>query len=183
MIIIWGERLMGKCDTIPGIGHVATRFFHIQFIPFAPVRSFLVFQYGVAPVPAVPIPLSTKSILTAWSRAGFVIGGFFSTLAGFSILCQPRPPVVGGMLLMLVGPVAAILFAGSYLFPPVVKASYERAIRIVEQAHIPPHMRFAVEVAYGRMTAAEADAQSARLQEPEIVVAELVDEPLRHAPR
>ena len=44
MPIIFGTRWMGKVDAVSGVGHVATRFFHVQFLPLIPVESYLIFR-------------------------------------------------------------------------------------------------------------------------------------------
>src|SRR5262249_42870975 len=64
MAVLFGERLFGKVDVVPGRFHVATNFFHIWFFPFVPFRSYLVGESG-----SKRIPLSLKSVLFAWLRA------------------------------------------------------------------------------------------------------------------
>ena len=39
MIIVWGTKLYGKVDEVPGMFHVATRFFHLWYIPLVPLSS------------------------------------------------------------------------------------------------------------------------------------------------
>jgi hypothetical protein len=39
MIIVWGSRLYGKVDAVPGLFHVATRFGHIWYLPLIPMGS------------------------------------------------------------------------------------------------------------------------------------------------
>jgi hypothetical protein len=168
--VIWGDRLMGRCDTIPGIGHVATKFFHLQFIPLIPLESYLVLQPGRASCPEIPIPLCKKSVLVAYSRAGFVIGGFICSLVGFLMLCNPRPHLTASLTLFAVGPIAALLFLASYFFRPFAHASYERARLIVKQANTAGTLQIAVEVAYGRLSAAEADLQCSKIPESENLV-------------
>jgi hypothetical protein len=55
--IVWGTRMMGKVDAVPGVGHVATKFFYLQYVPLIPVETYLVFRevgeqiHGVLSVP------------------------------------------------------------------------------------------------------------------------------------
>src|SRR5262245_52980403 len=83
MIVIWGKRLFGKCDQVPGVGYVATQFFHIQFLPLVPLQSFVIEEgsEGGDGFRGVPIPLSIKSILFGWLRAGLVIGAIVGMIA------------------------------------------------------------------------------------------------------
>lgn len=66
-MFIVGDGYYGKCDRVPGLFHVKTRFLHIYWMPVVPRESYLVFessggQQGIA------IPLSFRSVLLAWSR-------------------------------------------------------------------------------------------------------------------
>jgi len=39
MVIVWGSRLYGKVDVVPGFFHVATRFGHVYYLPLIPTQS------------------------------------------------------------------------------------------------------------------------------------------------
>ena len=36
MVFVFGSRLYGKVDEVPGIGHVATKFAHFDYMPLVP---------------------------------------------------------------------------------------------------------------------------------------------------
>lgn len=40
MIIVWGERLCGRVNQVDNQVHVATKFFHVQYIPLLPLNSY-----------------------------------------------------------------------------------------------------------------------------------------------
>jgi hypothetical protein len=44
VIIIWGSRLYGKTDEVPGLVQVATRFGHFDYLPLIPMGSHLIFE-------------------------------------------------------------------------------------------------------------------------------------------
>lgn len=80
-MIIAGTRTMGKVDDVPGVGHVATQFFHVWFFPLVPLRS-LVVEDGAER--AVSIPMSWKSVAVGYFRGWALMGGIaFLLLAGY----------------------------------------------------------------------------------------------------
>src|SRR4051812_36121775 len=81
MYIVWGSKLMGKCDVVPGLFHVATKFGHVYYLPLIPTGSFAVLAQDGTSFRGVPVSMSFKSIMLAWARAitfllgiGFAIG-------------------------------------------------------------------------------------------------------------
>lgn len=81
-MIVYGTRLYGYCDEIEGVGHVATQFAHIWFLPLIPLKGFFVFDGDDDR--GVEIPMRGKSVLSAWLRSGFIFGGIGSLIAGFA---------------------------------------------------------------------------------------------------
>lgn len=80
MYIVWGSRLMGKTDVVPGLFHVATKFGHIYYLPLIPTGSYVVIGEDSKNFRGVSIGLSFKSIFTAWLRTGL-----FLVAMGFSV--------------------------------------------------------------------------------------------------
>jgi len=77
-----GIRRFGVVDGVPGCFSVATLFFHIMWIPIIPLRTCL-FVLGATndgSEVAVPIPISVKSILIAWTRAATSVAGVVAGL-------------------------------------------------------------------------------------------------------
>lgn len=64
---------MGKTDAVPGLFHVETRFWHIDFLPIVPIQSFLVLQVRGEANRLVKIPLWNRSVVAAWLRVVSVI--------------------------------------------------------------------------------------------------------------
>jgi hypothetical protein len=72
-MMVIGERLYGYCDSVGGEFHVATKFFHVWFVPCFPMSSYIVLEEGDNTWRGVQIGFSIKSIVFAWARAGLVL--------------------------------------------------------------------------------------------------------------
>ncbi len=109
-MIIFGVRLFGKAEIVPGVFFIATRFFHVCFIPLIPMQSFVIMADGEGA--ALP-GLHWGSISMAWLRGLLCLGaavlGFmaWSKLEANAPIGQVRP-----MLLLALGCVLG--FIGSY---------------------------------------------------------------------
>ena len=160
MVIITGVRFAGKVDAVPRIGHVATRFFHIYYVPLIPLGTFLVTREGDTDFAGVPLPLNGKSILVGWLRTFGWLGLIGSPIvAGLGMAGSNFPQTVTGGIGTAV--FAALLWF-LYCQRFITHASYERAADIARQMGLPPEQRLMLEVAYGRMTADQAERELAR---------------------
>lgn len=72
MIFICGTRLYGRVDQVPSQFYVATEFVHMWYIPLIPLRTFLIVE-GWQSEEAIKIPMSFKSVLTAYVRAALIL--------------------------------------------------------------------------------------------------------------
>src|ERR1700733_10548478 len=119
-MIVYGSRLMGKCDDVPGLFHVATKCFHIDYIPLAPLQSYIVLSKSGTKFNGVKIPLSLKSFGLAWMRflgwAGLV-AGVIILIIGFTAHQPPRPEDYTPGFLVIGG--AALFLALAYFFKPL----------------------------------------------------------------
>lgn len=80
-VVVYGERLCGQVNRVPGLVYVSTLFFHVQYIPLFPRRGFIVregSEKGTA-FQGKPIPLCFKSVLIGylrgWSAATAIFTG------------------------------------------------------------------------------------------------------------
>src|SRR5262245_61154141 len=94
MIFIWGSRLYGRVDEVPGLFHVATRFGHLWYIPLIPMGSTVIFEKSGNSYRGVPIGLSAKSFLVAWLRAGLIVAAVLLGIFGLSGIGDPRSQVI-----------------------------------------------------------------------------------------
>jgi hypothetical protein len=130
MIVFFGSRNYGKVDHVPGLFYVVTGFFYIQFIPLFPTGSILVLDDGKER--GFKLGMSGKSIFFAYLRAALIIGGPAAILFGVLELMKNPPVSIG---LIIVGVVATVFFFLSY---KLAKPSPQRALRLANQAGIPP---------------------------------------------
>ena len=126
MVVIFGTRLLGATDYmyVPGVFHVATKFFHIDFIPLVPLGSYIVLKERFGSFQGVEIPLNCKSISIAWLRAlGWI--GVFATFIWLTITADDA----GGFFYPAFGMLlVAILIASLFTWHGCTnKASYARA--------------------------------------------------------
>jgi hypothetical protein len=139
MFFIFGEKLYGKVDRVPGVFFVGTMFFHIWFVPFIPYKTMLVIDKDFGrTIRGFPMTLSIKSILAAWIRfaAGAVvvfaiIGCIFRTIAAVDKPDKwPEVWMTGGVAL-----VAAVILWASY---PLLRPGINRARRLAQIARVDP---------------------------------------------
>src|SRR5688572_16403957 len=98
MIIFYGTRLYGKVDQVDDTGiHVATRFFHIWFIPLIPLGSSLVVSKTDDGALGLPHPFSFKSLLVAWARVLCIPGVILGIGAATDEVLIGVPMIVGSI--------------------------------------------------------------------------------------
>jgi hypothetical protein len=81
---IHGERLFGRVHRVPGLFYVATMFFHFNFVPMWPLRSFLVQEgsdHGDA-FEGVRIPMSFRSVVAGYMRGWLAAAAIFAGIVG-----------------------------------------------------------------------------------------------------
>jgi hypothetical protein len=159
--IVWGTQMMGKVDAVPGVGHVATRFFYLQYVPLIPLETYLVFREVGGDIHGVRIAFSPKSILTAWLRTGCVVAAIGLVIA--AIICFSDRHAARGVALLFSAALCIAAFVYSYYFGPICRAGYHRAVYLADLANLAPEQRLALEITFGRMSAEQADLELARI--------------------
>ncbi|NOK21685.1 hypothetical protein [Corallococcus carmarthensis] len=130
-MVIFGSRLFGKVDAIPGLGYVATKFGHINFVPLIPLEGWLVVAEEGNGWRGQAIGMSGKSVLVAWARFVFIVAGLISLVVGFVAFGdheQTDAIVPGVIALACIGGLVA-----SYTWKWVTHASPERALEIARE--------------------------------------------------
>jgi hypothetical protein len=84
---VYGQRLCGKVDRVPGLFHVSTMFFHGNYMPFFPVSSYLVIEgteHGEQ-FRGTKIKMSGKSVLAGflrgWLALATIVAAFTASFA------------------------------------------------------------------------------------------------------
>lgn len=113
MFIVYGTRLYGSVERC-GEAYVATRFFHIYFLPLIPLESKLILeQLGEGQYRAMPIGLHPASVLLGYGRIWLPIlalGFFFDAFAGWDDVTNEgyAPAVTSTVLTVLLAAAAAL---------------------------------------------------------------------------
>lgn len=154
MVVIWGSGMYGKVDEVPGVCHVATRFGHLYYVPLIPLGSFAVISQNGDDIQGASLPLSFKSIITAWLRAALVIGGAILVIMGCTMAASDE--LASGVGMIVCGVAAWVLFYFTYRWSFFRQAGYERAVQIGQRLGLNPEGMVMLEVAYGRLTAEQA---------------------------
>jgi hypothetical protein len=134
-MFIFGTRLYGKVDHVPGLFYIATTFGHVNFLPLMPLQSYLVLDDGQER--AIPLPTSWKSVLVAWFRAVGFVGGLFAFVGGLIEMSQPtrHSDPNTNILAFVLGLATLIMTVGSYW---IFRAGRIRAVALALQVGIDP---------------------------------------------
>lgn len=140
MFIHGGVGLYGKVDQVPGLFHVATRFFHLYWVPLIPLKSVVVRERkGGDDQTGTPIGLSGKSIVFAWLRLALLLLGMWACVGiiKFGVrLLEGRPlpwPRLG--LACLVAALFFCLLNATYRF---TRAKPLRALELAREVGVTP---------------------------------------------
>src|SRR4051794_31008614 len=92
MILIFGQRLCGKVDEVPGICYVATRFLHLYYVPLIPLSSWVILRgtESASGFKGQQIRLSCKSVLLGWLQAFLVIFGLMNSIRAAILFADPQ---------------------------------------------------------------------------------------------
>lgn len=167
MLLIWGSRLYGKVDEVPGLFHVATKFGHLWFIPLFPVgASHLVLEQSGDSYRGASVGLSGRSVLAAYLRAWGIVGFLFFGLVGVAVLSagvsrQP-PQWVPGAVVLLLAAVSLGVSIWAFASGGLRRASYQRAVELAERVGLSDEGKIMIEFAYQRISREEFEGAMAQ---------------------
>ncbi|HKI30973.1 MAG TPA: hypothetical protein VKA46_03850 [Gemmataceae bacterium] len=151
MIVVSGTNYFGVVDRVPGLYYVATRFFHVGYMPIMPLESYLIFTWpGQTGRRGRRIPLSPKSVLVGWVRGACGMALWLTVVCSLLILLAMDRHHMhasdGRWLLLRIGAVFAV--SGAVLAMTIVfnKASPRRAAELRKYLEPPKQS------AYDRLT-------------------------------
>jgi hypothetical protein len=83
---VFGDHLFGQIQRVPGLFFVSTMFFHINYVPLFPQRSYLVLEGSEKDehFQGVQIPLNLKSVFAGYLRGWSGATAIFIGCAGVS---------------------------------------------------------------------------------------------------
>jgi hypothetical protein len=131
--MIFGMRLFGRVYVVPGVCHVATRFFHVSFVPLIPLGSWIVVSEDYSSWRGIKTRISLPSILMAWFRTALVFGLIIAIICAVSLGAMSHN---SSMLAGFVGAALGFLIVRwlSYRFS---KASPQKARQLVMALGVP----------------------------------------------
>lgn len=134
MIIVWGQRLCGRVNQVDNEIHVATKFFHIQYIPLIPLQSFIIINHTEekGEFKGLPIPMSIKSVLAAYLRTSLIVGVLVFLFRAFMMLSNKEQDSSNllGLLNLMVGGFLALSIWGSY---QLMKANEQESKKLFQE--------------------------------------------------
>ncbi|MCA9258691.1 MAG: hypothetical protein KDA61_05810 [Planctomycetales bacterium] len=167
MFVIYGSKLYGKVDEIDGVGHVATQFAHLFWIPLLPLKSYFVTEQRGSEFAGTPVGLNIKSVAMAYVRAFsivFVIAG----IGGLNGLLHPEEARDARQLQNFK---VMVSLAGFALPLSVVThmrfmrtATYEDAKGWAEKLQFDSRLRTCIEYAYDKIGREEAERRLAECE-------------------
>jgi len=156
MIVIFGSNTYGRIDSIPGLGYVATEFFHLYYLPLIPYRTRFVVRKDAGGFEGGNLPLSFKSILTAWVRtASLLVLLLVVTLGLFNLTDNRvdfRERFFWCLGMAVIGLVVLWLHYGLFKV-----ASYSNAMALADQLAMDPRLRIYIDMQYERISEQEAE--------------------------
>jgi hypothetical protein len=137
-MIVFGNRLFGKVEEVPGMFHVATKFFHVNFVPLLPFESWIVVsgsqEHGLLGSRWQGFRLSSLrwgSALMAWLRFGLVLGAVGLLVGGGA--AASGGGFTGWLLLLLAG-----MCGGAFWYSyQLSRATPESLARLVQDDAFP----------------------------------------------
>jgi hypothetical protein len=129
MIYVYGSRLFGKVDVVPGMFHVQTKFGHFNYIPLIPMQSYVVLSHSGKTFRGVPVPLSAKSVFMCWGR---LIAGAAAIIGGIIALINFNNPYSGTdwHIAAAVALLGAVLAGLLFFYKGLTRASFNRACQL-----------------------------------------------------
>lgn len=149
-MVIYGQRFYGKVDVIPGVGHVATRFYHVDYLPLIPNETWLITGTDGGRVVGVKIPLSAKSIFVGWAR-GLMLGvAICTTILATAEMLGDRADLRFALSLGVAAAISWFALLLLYTLGPINRASYSRACHLARLAEFSERRMAALAKAYGQ---------------------------------
>jgi len=143
MLIVWGERLYGAVDRVPGVLHVATSFGHAYYFPAVPGKTYIVVEpkENGEQRKYIPIERNAKSVMFAYLRALALVVAFFLTFLGgirFMLLYSTYGTSTNQLIAASLIPLAGLAcLVGVLISIRMAIADKDRAIQLARQAGIP----------------------------------------------
>jgi len=138
-MIIFGTRVFGTTYAVPGVFYVATRFFHVDFVPLIPTTSYMVICTGQTQF-VKQIPVNCSSVGVAWIRFAAAFAVFISILWSFIAWLDDYTSMQNRLTALLCVAVTGFLCYQANFHPYLNNATYEQATSLLD-LHFPDDTR------------------------------------------
>ncbi|MCA9234111.1 MAG: hypothetical protein KDA44_01475 [Planctomycetales bacterium] len=173
MLVVWGSKLYGKVDEIEDVGFVATQFGHLFWIPLIPFNSYFVTRQESHHFEGAPLGLQWKSVLVGYGRV-FSALFFLAGLAALNTIYGPGhdfdPAKMNTYRTMVALGVFSIPLGIATQLPSMRRADDQEATRLADYLRFDDRLCARVELAYGKITAEEAQRRMGDLGAPQVSV-------------
>jgi hypothetical protein len=134
---------------VPGLFCVRTQFFHVNFVPLVPLKSFVVFEEkGRSSPRGIELKkLRWNSVLLAWVRTPLWIACAVGSVLGLVTGAGIQHDWHTGAPLLAVSLAAGAAWYATYRLSA---ASFERATELARAAGLPPQVIAALEQRFSR---------------------------------
>jgi len=160
MMVVWGTKLYGKVDEIEGLGHVATQFGHVFWLPLIPLNSYFVTDKGKHEFDGTPLGLQMKSVLVGYTRV-FSILFFFAGLGAINTLFGPHevadPEKIGTYKTMICLGIFSIPAFVLTRLRTIRFANYETATQLANRLGFDQKLRTYIDFYYDKIDKDEAE--------------------------
>jgi hypothetical protein len=142
-MIVYGKRICGRVDRVPGVLYVATQFFHLYFIPVAPVDSFIVVEgsEGKDGFKGVKTKFSARSIVATYCKTLLFLSGCVMLFVGSLQACgapsDTSPTASGTFWYLAFLVLGAASIAACFIWRPWSLATEPRGRELAIQMGIP----------------------------------------------
>jgi len=132
--IAFGKRLLGRVDGLRSKYHVATRFWHVCYLPLIPRGSYIVLEHSMSGMTmtfrGIRIPLNIKSWAIAWLRTLLVFPLVMAVVGLITFPLEGGKYMKGYFFLIAVFVLISFLMFGLYLVPGIGRATIARQTTI-----------------------------------------------------
>ncbi len=151
-MFVFGNRLFGKVDQVPGLFHVATKFFHVNFVPLFPLGSWVVLHgseksslTGTSWNGVELERIRWSSVSMAWLRLGLgIAAGIFAGATLAQVAGGVHPRAIAAALF------SASCIAGLVLSYRLGRATEDSLQRLAADANVPADLVHAARAAMAR---------------------------------
>lgn len=135
--------MCGRVDQVPGTCYVATRFFHLYYVPLIPLSSWVIVHgsENSAGFKGQQIPLSMKSVMFGWLQGYLIVFGLISSIRGaikIADLQRKGMNLFDGELTLILGLLCLAVWV-MFKFRPL-RARTERAHQLMSRLGMKPEV-------------------------------------------